>query len=175
MNDSRAVLDVLLADAIARDRTTARRAALLNILLQERYLTREQLIVRVEGKLGKDCFGDAACEDTFFRDMQVVKRALRSAGCQPAYSRSLEQPGYYLRDQPPVSAELSAILVGSVAMVDRNQIAVLKRLSFSQRFLQGCSITNLASQVVANRTRQRNPQLGLAEAQRMAVQKEAHG
>ncbi len=65
--------NILLEEAIHRDRTTARRVALVEILLQERFLTREQLIVRVEGKLGKDCFGDAAWEDTFFRDKQVVK------------------------------------------------------------------------------------------------------
>ncbi len=87
MNMPLAALDVLFADAIARDRTTARRAALLNILQHERYLTREQLISRVESKLGKRCFGDAAWIDTFFRDMQVVKRALRAASCQLAYSR----------------------------------------------------------------------------------------
>ena len=94
--------NVLLADAIARDRTTARRAALVNFLLQERYLTRERLIARVEGLLGKGCFGDSARVDTFFRDMRVVKQALKAAGFQPAYSRSLKQPGYYLQGQPPV-------------------------------------------------------------------------
>ena len=52
------MLDVLIEDAISRDRTTARRAAFLEILCQEHYLTREQLIVRVEGKSGKGCFGD---------------------------------------------------------------------------------------------------------------------
>jgi hypothetical protein len=56
-------VNILLQDAIQRDRTTARRAGLVEILLQERFLTREQLIVRVEGKLGKGCFGDAAFLD----------------------------------------------------------------------------------------------------------------
>ena len=174
MNVSPAALGVLLEDAINRDRTTARRSTLLDILLQERYLTREQLIVGVEGRLGKGCFGDAAWEDTFFRDLQVVKQTLEAAGYQPAYSRSLQQPGYYLWDQPPVDAEFSAILEGSVAEVDPSQIAILKRLSFRQRFQQGCSITNLARQVVVNRIQQRNPQLNPSEAQRLAVQKEEH-
>ena len=173
MKLSPAALDVLLDDAIARDRTTARRAALLNILQHERYLTREQLIVRVEGKMGYSCFGDSAWIDTFYRDMQVVKRALRAAGYQLAYSRSLKQPGYYLRNQPAISSELSATLDGSVAEVDPSQIAIFKRLSIGQRFHQGCSISNLARQVVANRIRQRNPQLGLAEAHRLAIQKSA--
>jgi hypothetical protein len=77
---SSTALEILLDDAISRDRTTARRATLLNVLQHERYLTREQLIIRVEGGLGKGCFGDTAWIDTFFRDMQIVKRALRAAG-----------------------------------------------------------------------------------------------
>lgn len=171
MKLSPAAIDVLLEDAISRDRTTARRAALLEILHQERYLTREQLLARVEGKLGRGCFGDAAWADTFYRDMQVVKRALRAAGHQPAYSRSSRQPGYYLRGQPAIGVDLSAILEGSIKEVDRSQIAILKESSFKQRFQQGCSISNLARRVVAHRIRQQDPRLSLAEAQRLAIQK----
>jgi hypothetical protein len=170
MPDSPAVFAALLEDAITRDRTTARRYALTNILLQERYLTREQLIVRVEGKLGRGCFGDSAWEDTFYRDMQLVKRALRSAGYQPAYSRSSQHPGYYLRDQPSIGPDLATALDGCIAEVDPAQILIFKNLSFRQRFLQGCSISNLAQQVVAHRTRLRAPQLSPAEAQRQASQ-----
>ena len=169
MTISPAALGVLLEDAISRDRTTARRAALLKILLQERYLTREQLITRVEGELGRGCFGNSAWEDTFYRDMQVVKRALRVAGYQPAYSRNLWQPGYYLRHQPPISPDVSAALDGCMAEVDPSQIAIYKQLTFRQRFHQGCSISNLARQIVAHRIRRRNPQLSLAEAYRLAV------
>ena len=174
MNMPLEALDVLFADAIARDRTTARRAALLYVLQHERYLTRGQLIIRVECKLGKGCFGDSAWIDTFFRDMQVVKRALRAAGYQVSYSRSLQQIGYYLRDEPPVSSQLSAILDGSIAEVDPSQIAIFKRLSFQQRFQQGCSVSNLAPQVVAYRIQQRYPCLSPAEAHRQAIQ-EVHG
>jgi len=170
MNISPVVMDVLLQDAISRDRTTARRAALLEILQQERYLTREQLIVRVEGKLGKGCFGDSAWQDTFYRDMQIVKRALRAAGYQPAYSRSLHRPGYYLRDQPSIGSDLSATLEGCVAEVDRSQITIFKQLSFEQRFKQGCSISNLGRQVVAHRIQKRNPQLSPVEVQRLAIE-----
>jgi len=173
MNIFPAALDVLLQDAITRDRTTARRAALLNILHQERYLTREQLIVRVEGKYGFGSFGDSAWQDTFYRDMQVVKRALRAAGYQLAYSRSLQRPGYYIRNQPSIGSELSATLDGCVAEVDRSQIDIYKQLSFEQRFQQGCSISNLARQVVAHRIRQINPQLSLVETHRLAIQERA--
>jgi hypothetical protein len=162
--------DVLLQDAISRDRTTARRAILFNILLQERYLTREQLIVRAEGKLGKGCFGDSAWQDTFYRDMQVVKRALRAAGYHPAYSRSYQRPGYYLRNQPSIGSDLSDALEGSIAEIDRTQILIFKKLTIAQRFRQGCAISNLARQVVAHRIRQRKPQLSLTEAHRLAVQ-----
>lgn len=171
MSISPAALDVLLEDAIARDRTTARRAALLRILHQERYLTREQLIVRVEGLLGVGCFGTSAWIDTFYRDMRVVKRALHVAGYQLAYCRSMQRPGYYLRDQPPIGPDLSATLAGSVMELDPAQINIYKQLSFKQRFQQGCSISNLARQVVAHRLLQRNPQLSYLEAHRLALQK----
>lgn len=162
-------VNILLEDAAERDRTTARRVALAKILLQERYLTREQLIVRVEGILGIGCFGEAAWEDTFFRDMQVVKRALRAEGYQPAYSRSSHRLGYYLRDRAAISSDLEKILVGCVAEVDPSQIEILKELTTEQRFRQGCSISNLARNVVAYRIRQRNPNLSSVEAQRMAI------
>lgn len=173
MNIVPKAIDILLHDAMTRDRTTARRATLLNILHQERYLTREQLIVRVEGKLGKGCFGVSAWQDTFYRDMKVVKGALRAAGYQPAYSRSAQRPGYYLRNQPSVGSDLSATLEGCIAEVDRSQIAVFRQLSFEQRFQQGCKISNLVRQVVAYRISQRNPQLSLVETHRLAIQERA--
>jgi hypothetical protein len=162
--------NILLEDAIRRDRTTARRTALVEILLQERHLTREQLIVRVEGKLGKGCFGDSAWEDTFYRDMKVVKLALRAAGYQPAYSRSSKLPGYHLLDQGGVGPELTSILNGCVATVNQSQIDIFKNLSYAQRFRQGYSVCNLARNVVAYRIRQKNPKLSTAEAQRLAIQ-----
>jgi len=168
MNSLQIAYDTILQDAATRDRTTARRLTLLKILSGERYLTREQLITRVEAKLGRGCFGDLAREDTFFRDLKVVKQAFASAGFRLAYSRRSEQPGYYLCGSPPVSSELANILAGSVAEIAAAQIAVLKELSVQVRFQQGCSISNLARQVVANRMRQRNPAIQLAEAYRLA-------
>ena len=44
--------EILLQDAAQRDRATARRACIVDILWQERFLLREHLIVRVEGHLG---------------------------------------------------------------------------------------------------------------------------
>jgi hypothetical protein len=80
--------DTLLRDAIHRDITTARRSALLEILWNERYLTRSQLIARVELRLGKNCFGISAREDTFYRDMRFVKQAFEAAGYRLRYSRN---------------------------------------------------------------------------------------
>ena len=161
---------VLLADAADRDRTTARRSALVQILLHESGLKRDQLIVRVEGILGKGCFGETAFQDTFFRDIQVVKRALQAAGYQLAYQRG-SAPGYYLLGQPGISSELAAKLDGCVQEIDPGQHNILKQLSYQQRFQAGFSISNLARQVVANRIRQRNPQLSAAEANRLALAK----
>jgi hypothetical protein len=43
--------EMLLSDAMQRDRVTARRVRLLQTLWQERYLTREQLISRLKENL----------------------------------------------------------------------------------------------------------------------------
>ena len=162
---------VILQDAIQRDLTTARRAALLEILWHERHLTRSQLIIRTELRLEKNCFGTAAWEDTFYRDMHVVKQALKAAGYVLLYSRSKSQPGYYLQGQPMLSPEIRQALRSSAAEVDQRQIDIYQRLSPADRFHQGCSISDTARQVVAYRIRQENPQLSLAEANRTALQR----
>lgn len=163
--------DVILQDAIQRDITTARRAALLEILWHERYLTRAQLIARVGRRLGKNCFGASAWEDTFYRDMYVVKQAFKVAGLTLAYSRNKPQTGYYLKGQPDLSPELKQILHSSVAEVDPRQIEIYQRLTPADRFRQGCSISDTARTVVAFRIREENPSLSLAEAHRMALQR----
>ncbi len=163
--------DAILHDAIQRDGTTARRVALLEILWNERYLTRSQLIVRVEIRLGKNCFGIAAWEDTFYRDMRFVKQAFEAAGYRLRYSRNKQQPGYYLDGQPALSAEFKQILHSSAAEVDQRQLDIYRKLSFAERFYQGCSISDIARKVVAYRIREENPRLSLVEANRMAVQR----
>ena len=90
----RNALQTLLEDAIDRDRTTARRACLLRILWHERFLTRYDLITRIDGELGQGCSGKTAWDDTFYRDMRVVKQALQADGYRLAYSRSKATPGY---------------------------------------------------------------------------------
>ncbi len=163
--------DAILRDAIQRDITTARRVALLEILWNERYLTRSQLISRVELRLGKNCFGISAWEDTFYRDMRFVKQAFEATNYRLLYSRNKQQPGYYLEGQPTLSPDLKQALTGSAAEVDQRQINIYRKLSFAERFEQGCSISDTARQVVAYRIRQDNPRLSVAEANRMALQR----
>jgi hypothetical protein len=163
--------DVILQDAMQRDLTTARRATLLQILWHERYLTRAQLITRVELQHGKGCFGHSAWEDTFYRDMHVVKQAFQAAGFTLSYNRSKSQTGYYLEGQPALSPEIQRILRGSVQEVDARQIEIYQRLTPADRFRQGCSISDTARKVVSFRIRQDNPELSLAEANRMAVER----
>lgn len=162
---------IVLQDAMQRDLTTARRGALLEILWHERYLTRAQLITRVSLSLGKDCFGSSAWEDTFYRDMHLVKQAFKAAGYTLAYRRNKPQTGYYLEGQPALSPELQQILHSSVREVDSRQIEIYQRLAPADRFRQGCSISDTARNVVAFRIRQENPDLSLAEANRMALQR----
>ena len=163
--------EILLQDAIQRDLATARRAVLLEILWHERYLTRDQLIVRTGFQLGKNCFGASAWEDNFYRDMRVVKRAFKATGQQLQYSRNKQRPGYYLKGQPPLSHEIQQMIVSSAAEVDPRQIDIYRRLPPSERFRQGCSISNAARRVVAYRIRQENPDIDPAEAIRLANQR----
>jgi hypothetical protein len=164
------ILQSLLQDAFQRDRTTARRVTLLNILLKERFLARICLMARVEDRLGRGCFGDASWKDTFYRDMRVVKEAFQSAGYELAYSRSKGQSGYYLRGQPRLDTEIIQVIAGSVAEVDPQQIAISSRLGPANRFRQGCSISDTALRVVAYRLKQRRPELSSAEANRLVLE-----
>ena len=163
--------DAILQDAIQRDITTARRVALLEILWHERYLTRSQVIARVEFRLGKNCFGISAWEDTFYRDIRFVKQAFDAVGYKLLYSRKKEQPGYYLDGQPALSSEIKKVLKGSATEVDQRQIDIYRKLSFAERFQQGCSISDTARKVVTYRIRQDNPKLSLMEANCIALQR----
>ena len=168
---SRRVIDVILNDAMQRDITTARRVTLLQILWNERYLTRAQLIIRTEYQLGRNCFGISAWEDTFFRDMRLVKQAFQVAGYVLEYSRDRKNKGYYLKGQPALSPEFSQMVKASAEEVDQRQIDIYRRLSAADRFRQGCAISDTARNVVAYRIRQENPELTVLEAQRLALQR----
>jgi len=170
LSSSKAI-HVLLQDAIERDITTARRDALLHILWNERFLTRSQLIARVEYQLGRDCFGISAWEDTFFRDMRVVKQAFQAVRLVLEYSRKKEKRGYYVREQEALSLEFKQMIKASAAEVDERQMDIYRKLSPAARFKQGCAISNTARNVVAYRIRQENPKLTPQEAQKLALQR----
>lgn len=65
-------------------------------------------------------------------------------------------------------------IAGSVGEISEEQVAIFSRMTFAQRFQIGCSISNLARKTVANRIRQRHPDLSQAEAERLAVQSSYH-
>ena len=163
--------EILIQDAIRRDLTTARRATLLEILWHERYLTRDQLIARVEIRLGVRCFGISAWEDNFYRDVRIVKKAFQAAGEQILYSRNKHHPGYYLKGQPALSPEIRQMIISSAAEVDPRQIELYQGLSPSERFRQGCSVSNTARRVVAYRILIENPGIDPLEANRLAIQR----
>lgn len=166
--------DFLLGDAVQRELTTARRVAMLKTLWLERYLTRTQLIARVELQLGRNCFGSSAWQDTFYRDMRVVKQAFEAAGFSLLYSRNRQRLGYYLQGQEALSSELKQILKSSASEVDQRQIDIYSKLSPAERFRQGCSISDTARNVVAYRIRQENPKLSMNEANRIALERAYH-
>jgi hypothetical protein len=101
--------------------------------------------------VGQGCFGAAAWEDTFYRDLRTVKTALRAAGHELAYSRSPARPGYYLRGEGPLSAELVEIIRQSAAQNDPAQLRILASLGPARRFRLGSSITTAARRAVAYR------------------------
>ena len=162
---------VIFQDALHRDMTTARRAALLDLLWNERFLTRAQLIARVDRKLGHNCFGKSAWEASFYRDMRIVRQAFSAAGFHLAFSRNKLRRGYYLLDQPPLSPELNQLLKSCSVEIDQRQIDIYRQLSPADRFHQGCAISDLARNVVAYRIRQQNPGISPAEAARLAIQR----
>ena len=137
----------LLQDAKNRDLVTARRAELLNLLWLERFLTRDQIIVRIEMKLGKECFGVKAWKDNFYRDMRFVKNAFSQAGYELKYSRSKEDSGYYFKGEGPLHAEVKQAIHGALAELDDHQIAIYRNLSPAQLFSQAVSIIDFGRKV----------------------------
>ena len=137
----------LLHDAVTRDVVTARRVNLLRILWRERYITRSGLMQRVEMVMGHACFGEKSWEDNFYRDMRVVKNALRHAGYELNYSRKQDKPGYYLAGEPDLHPDEEKAIRAALRELDPHQIEIYRRISPAQKFFQACSITNLAKRV----------------------------
>jgi hypothetical protein len=146
-----AMQSFLLRDAEKRDPVTARRAYLARVILRERYLTREHLMLRVETMLGFVAFGRKSWKDNFFRDMQVVKAALKQAGFDLKYSRNKNNQGYYLAGEAPLHPIMKKEIAGALQEIDQEQLEIYKRISPAQKFFQACSIINLARNSTRNR------------------------
>lgn len=141
----------LLRDAAQRDPVTARRLHLAHFLLREGYLTRKALIFRVEAAMGYASFGKNSWQDTFYRDMRVVKTALQHAGYELKYSRTLERPGYYFAGNAPLHPQVIKEIAGALGELDPLQIEIFRRLSPAQKFAQACALIDLARRVVSTR------------------------
>lgn len=141
----------LYRDAIERDPVTARRAQLAGVLLRERYLTRESLMLRVEYQMRYACFGKKSRVDIFFRDMRVVKAALGRSGFEVKYSRSKDRSGYYFAGEDALHTDVKSAIAGALLEIDQGQIDITMRLSPAQKFFQACSITDLARRVSGQR------------------------
>lgn len=153
----------LLQGLASRDMTMARRTALLRLVWQESFLTREGLITRVEGLLGRGCFGKDS-RATFFRDMRAVRRFLAQEGHRLLYSRRQGAKGYYVEGRPPLDERLQRLIAGAVAEVDPRQIAIYQRLSPAQRFHQGLSLIKWAERITVRQLQRRHPHLREREA-----------
>ena len=96
---------------------------------------------------------------------------LKPKGFRLVYGRRKAQLGYYVHGQPALSSDMRRMLKGSAAEIDQRQIDIYQRLSFADRFRQGCAISDTARNVVAYRIRQENLNLSPDEANRMALQR----
>ena len=137
----------LLKDAENRYPVTARRSLLSRFLLRERYLTRESLIFRVESFMGFASFGKKSWKDNFYRDMRVVKAALKRAGFELKYSRTGDHLGYYIAGEGHLHPDVKKEIAGALSEIDQEQIEIYKRIPTAQKFYQACSIINLGKEV----------------------------
>jgi hypothetical protein len=137
----------LLQDAEKRDTVTARRSHLARLLLRERYLTRESLMFRVEALMGFASFGKKSWKDNFYRDMCVVKAALKQTGFDLKYSRTGDHLGYYIAGEGHLHPDIKKEIAGALGEIDQEQIEIYRRISTAQKFYQACSIINLSKKV----------------------------
>jgi hypothetical protein len=130
-----------LRELAKTDLPTARRAALLRLLWQEAYFTRQGLIARTEDMLSRGCFGSSP-HSTFRQDISLVRRRLAHAGYHLRYSRRPGSLGYYVEGRPRLDPHLRQLIAGSVAEVDPEQIAIYRRLTPAQRVWQLAHLSN---------------------------------
>lgn len=138
---------VLKPYAEKQNTATVRQWHLANFLFRERYLTCESLMFRVEFRMGFASFGGKNRKANFYRDMHIVKAALKLAGYKVKYSRHQEKPGYYIFGEASLHPDMKKEIDGALKEIDQEQIEIYKRISPAQKFYQACSIINLAKKV----------------------------
>lgn len=126
------VLTAALKEAMQHDRALARRMTLVALLWEESGLDGAGLLARVEGRLGKGCFGRQP-ELAFRRDMQVTKTILAQAGFHLTYSRRPKQAGYFVEGRPALPPEVARVIAGAAAEIDPRQIQQLAQLTTKAR------------------------------------------
>jgi len=151
---------VLLAHQAEQNPVLARRMALLDILCAEAYLTREELIAKVQERLGEDCFGQDAVQ-ALWEDM----RALRAAGMDIRYSRSKGRLGYYLRTVA-VSEEDKRKIRAVFDEIDYRQMAILRSLPPARRTAMVFELCEALRQSIAASVRSRELDIGDEELAR---------
>lgn len=130
------------------DPIAARRAALVDLLLDGRPHLREEIWGKVAARLGQSptaCWGKAA-QDALQRDM----RALRAGGLRIAYSRRAGASGYYLQHPPLVDCDVLPPAINwlhveslrALSPAEKNQMAFAAAghalRSQQQRLLESC-------------------------------------
>jgi len=138
---------ILVPDKEKQNTAIVRYWHLANILFRERYLTCEALIFRVESIMGFASFGENNRKNNFYRDMRVVKAALKQIGFDLKFSRSEDKLGYYFAGEDSLHPDVKKELAGALDEIDQEQIEIYKRISPAQKFYQACSIINLAKKV----------------------------
>ena len=141
------VQNLFLTDVEKQHPATVRQWHLADILFRERYLTCESLMFRVEFRMGIACFGGKNRKANFYRDMRMVRAALKLAGYEVKYSRHQEKPGYYIFGEEPLHPDVKKEIGGALKEIDQEQIEIYKRISPAQKFYQACSIINMARKV----------------------------
>ena len=152
------------------DPIAARRAALLDLLLDGRPHLREEIWERVAAGLGQSrtaCWGRAA-QDALQRDM----RALRAGGLRIAYSRRTGASGYYLQHPPLTRHPGRGDDEGAEPTVNWLHVESLRALSPAEKNRMAFAAAGNALRFQQQRLRQSHPdwppdQLAAEAAQRL--------
>ena len=102
---------------------------------------------RVESFMGFASFGENNRKNNFYRDMRVMKAALKQVGFDVKFSRSMDKPRYYFAGEDSLYPYVKKEIAGALDEIDQEQIEIYKRISPAQKFYQACSIINLAKKV----------------------------